>query len=169
MSFDLPGVKQGTELDSLFRAIGFVIVQWGYAEQSLDLIVAILFHFFDPHPLLKTRPRNLEPKIRFLRECFTELPALAQFCAESETLLLRFADAGKKRNDLVHGAIASLSYEDGAFMFLKIDVSPKEHHSIRSVVLNDADWPAFREELLRLGKEGQSLAQRMWDSLKERT
>jgi hypothetical protein len=31
------------ELDSLFRAVGFVVVQWGQAEQSLDIITAILY------------------------------------------------------------------------------------------------------------------------------
>lgn len=171
MSFDLPGVKPGSDIETLFKAVGFVVIQWGLAEQSLDLIVANIFHFFGGHPslLLKTRPRNLEPKVKFLRECFAELPELAQFRAESETLLPRFVAAGKKRNDLVHGAIATLSIEESMFMFLKIDISPKEHHSVRSVVMDEADWPAFRKELLRLGRDGQSLGQRVWNSLKERT
>jgi hypothetical protein len=165
MSFDLPGVKPGSAIETLFKAVGFVVVQWGFAEQALDLMVASIFHSFDGHPLLKRRPTNLEKKVEFLRECFTKLPALEQFSAESDTLLTRFSVAGKKRNDLLHGAIATLSAEDGAFMFLKIDVVPKEHHSIRSVFLDDSDWAAFRKELLGLGKDGQSLAQRVWDIL----
>lgn len=107
-------------------------------------------------------------EIKLLRKCFRELPALEQFRATGEGLLSRFSDAGKKRNDFVHAAIATLSYEDGAFTFLKVDVSEREHHSIRSVALNDSDWAPFRTELLRLGKDGQSLAQRMWCTLKER-
>jgi len=31
------------ELDALYKAVGFVVVQWGQAEQSLDMIVAMLF------------------------------------------------------------------------------------------------------------------------------
>jgi len=166
--FDLPGVKSGSDLESLFKAIGFVVVQWGQAEQGLDLMVASIFHFYGEHPLLKARPRNLEPKVKFLRECFAKLAELQEFNVESEKLLQRFASAGTKRNDLVHGGIVKLSIEDNAFKFLKIDVSPKEHHRIRPVVLDGADWPRYRKELLYLGKEGQSLAQRVGDRLKKR-
>jgi hypothetical protein len=166
--FDLPGVKSGSDLEALFKAIGFVVVQWGLAEAALDLMVASIFHFYGEHPLLKTRPRNLEPKIKFLRECFAKLPELQGFSAESEKLLQRFASAGTKRNDLVHGGIVERSVENNAFRFLKIDVSPKERHSIRSVVLDDADWPRYRKELLYLGKEEQSLAQRVGDKFKKR-
>lgn len=166
MSFDLPGVKPGSDIETLYKAVGFVVVQWGYAEQSLDLMVANIFHSFDGHPLLKRRPQHLEPKVEFLAACFSEIPELAQFRAESETLFHRFAAAGKKRNELVHGAISKISIENGAFIFLKVDVKPKEHHSIRSVFLAESEWPAYRKELLGLGRDGQSLAQRVWDSLK---
>jgi hypothetical protein len=169
MSFDLPGVKPGSDIEILFKAVGFIVIQWGVAEQSLDLMVASIFHAFDGHPLLKRRPQQLEPKIEFLEKCFAEIPRLAQFRAESASLLPRFAAAGKKRNELVHGAISEISIEDGAFMFLKVDVKPKEHHSIRSVFFAESDWPAFRKELLALGRDGQTFAQRVWDNLKVRT
>jgi len=166
MSFDLPGVKPDSDIETLFKAVGFVVIQWGFAEQSLDLMVANIFHCFAGHPLLKRRPQHLQPKIEFLEKCFAEMPALEQFRAESVLLLPRFAAAGKKRNDLVHGAISEISIEDGAFKFLKVDVEPKEHHSIRSVFFAESGWPEFRKELLDLGRDGQSLAQRVWDSLK---
>jgi hypothetical protein len=167
MPFDLPGVKPGSDLEKLFKAIGFVVVQWGSAEQSLDLMVANIFYCFNGDPSLKKRPRNLEPKVKFLQERFAEFPELAQFRAESETLFSRFLEVGKKRNDLVHGGMASLSIENGQFILLKLDVSPTGHH-IRSVVLDEVEWPAFRKELLRLGKDGLSLAKRVSDSLKAR-
>lgn len=169
MSFDLPGVKSGSDIETLFKAVGFVVVQWGVAEQSLDLMAANIFHSFDGHPLLKRRPQPLEQKIEFLEKCFSEIPELEQFRAESVLLLQRFAAAGKRRNDLVHGAISEIKIEDGAFKFLKVDVKPKEHHSIRSVFLAESDWPAFRKELLALGRDGQTFAQRVWDNLKVRT
>lgn len=169
MTFDLPGVEPGSDIEKLFKGIGFVVVQWGFAEQSLDLIVASIFHAFDGHPSLKRRPQHLEPKIEFLTECFTTFPELAQFKVEGEALMDRFSATGKMRNDLVHGAITATSEEDGAFMFLKIDVRGKQPHSVRSIFLDDSDWTDFRRELLRLGKDGQSLTRRVWDTLKERT
>lgn len=169
MSFDLPGVKPGSDIETLFKAVGFVVVQWGFAEQSLDLIVASVFHAFDGHPSLpKRRPQFLEPKVEFLEKCFSEIPELAPFRAEGEALFARFATTGKKRNELVHGAISDISIEDDSFMFLKVDLKQNEHH-IRPVFLEASDWTEFRKELLRLGSDGQSLAQRVWDSLKERT
>ena len=110
----------------------------------------------------------LRPKLDFLSKCFAELPNLEQFQAESVPLLSRFAVAGKKRNDLVHGAITSLSAQDSTFTFWKIDVTPKESHSIRSVFLDQTDWTTFRKELLSLGKDGQALVQRVWDALKNK-
>lgn len=169
MVFDLPRVEPNSDIETLFKAVGFVVVQWGFAEQSLDLMVANIFHSFNGHSLLKRRPQNLEPKIDFIRDCFSEIPELKSFLAEGDTLLTRFSVAGKKRNDLVHSAIASPSIKDGSFMFLKIDVLSKEHHSIREVFLEDSDWPMFRKELLSLGRDGQHLAQKMSDSLKLRT
>lgn len=169
MSFDLPGVKPGSDLETLFKAIGFVVVQWGATEQELDLMVAGLFHSFGEHPLFNRRQRNLEPKVVFLRECFEQLPELAKFHAEAGLLLTRFLKVGTVRNDIVHGGIEDLSMRNGAFIFLKIDVVPKAHHSARKVFLCDSDWPEFRKELLRLGKDVQSLSRRVRDSLPVRT
>jgi len=166
MIFDLPRIKSGSDIETLFKTVGFIVVQWGLAEQTLDFIVAAIFHGFEKHPSLKRRPQNLEQKVDFLRDCFAKFPELKQFQAENEALLSRFSVAGKKRNDVVHGAIADYSVENGTFTFTKIDVVPKEHHSIRTVFLNDSDWPAFHKELLGLGSEGLSLAQRVQDILK---
>ncbi len=59
MSFNLPGVKPGSDIETLYKAVGYVVVQWGFAEQSLDLMIANIFYSFDGHHLLKRRPQNL--------------------------------------------------------------------------------------------------------------
>ena len=165
MSFNLPGVKSGGDLERLFTAVGFLVIQWGHTEQNLDLIVARLFHSFGGHPLFKHRPRNLEPKVEFLRKCFEQLPELTEFRVESDLLFARFLKVGKLRNDIVHGGITDLSMKNGAFVFSKIDVVPKVHHNIRQVLLSESDWPTLRKELLRLGKDVQTLYQRVRGSL----
>lgn len=166
MIFDLPGVKPGSDLESLFKAVGFVAIQWGVSEQSLDLMVASIFQSFDGHRLLKRRPQNLEAKVDLLKKCFAEIPKLTQFAHEGEVLLGRFAAVAKKRNDLMHGAIADITANDGTFTFLKLDVKPKEKHSLRLVLLAEDEWAGFRRELIRLGKDGQSFAQRLWETLR---
>lgn len=166
MSFDLPGVEPSSDVEKLLKAVGFIVVQWGMDEQHLDLIVASIFHRFEGHPLLTRRPINLTHKIEFLNQCFSEFEELKQFQTESVALLKRFSVAGHKRNDIVHGAIADFSAVNGSFTFSKIDVIPKVNHSIRAVFLEDSEWTEFRKELLSLGRDSVSLAQRVWDILK---
>lgn len=156
MPFNLPGVKPGSDLETLFKAVGFVIVQWGNAEQSIDLMVANIFYYFKGDPSLKKRPRNLKPKVNFLPERFAEFPELAQFRAESEVLFSRFLEVGKKRNDLVHGGIASLSTENGQFSLWKLDVSPTEHH-IRSVYWTKQSGQPFAKSFCVWARTGYPL------------
>jgi len=166
MPLDLPGVKPGSDLETLFKAVGFVVVQWASAEQSLDTLVAAIFHCCKNDSLLKQRPRNLKPKVALLEKCFSQLPELSQFKTEASRLLPRFLAAGKIRNDLVHGAIADLESTGGTFTFAKLDTEPTIGHSVRTVHLSQAEWPTFRKELLHLGKDGIGFSRRVWDSLK---
>lgn len=166
MSLDLPGVKPGSDLETLFKAIGFVVVQWASAEQSLDMLVAAIFHCRKNDSLLKRRPRNLEPKVALLQKCFSQFPELSEFKTEAISLLPRFLTAGKIRNDLVHGAIADLESSGGTFTFSKLDLEPTIGHSVRAVHLSQAEWPTFRKELLHLGEDGIGLSRRVCNSLK---
>ena len=165
MSFELPKVEYGSDLDELFRSVGFVVVQWGYAEQSLDLMAASIFHFSKDHSLLKRRPKQLERKVEFLTECFASIPILRPLQPEADALLTTFLRIGKVRNDLVHSAIGDFSLRDGAFMFLKIDVVPGASHNFRQVFFAESEWPSLRKELLHLGKESQSLARKVQNAL----
>ncbi|SFI39654.1 hypothetical protein [Nitrosomonas sp. Nm34] len=166
MSFNLKGVKAESDIGILYNIVGFIVVQWGFAEQSLDLMVANIFHYFDGHVLLKNRPINLGSKLKFLKECFNKIPELTEFRKESEELFLRFENAGIKRNDIVHGAILDITKKDGAFMFLKIDVKPTKYHSQRLVLLTESEWPVFQKELLDLGRDGQSFTHMIWNRFK---
>ena len=165
MTFELPGVGPESKYEKLFRAVGFIVVQWGMNEQHLDLIVAVIFDHFKGHKLLKRRPTNLKDKIDLLKKCFTEFSELKNLEIESRTLFERFANASQRRNDIVHAAIEDCSQDD-TFIFTKIDVVPKEHHKLRPVVFCDTEWPTFRKELQCLGKDSLSLAKRVWNTLK---
>ena len=56
--------QDSEDLDTLARAIGLVVLQWGQAEQSLDLLVAVLWQSFDGQRFAKRIPVMLEPKLR---------------------------------------------------------------------------------------------------------
>ena len=166
MAFDLPGVEPGSDPDQLFKAVGFVVIQWGHAEQTLDLLVTAVFSCYQGHKLLNHRPTQLKDKINLLRKCFVALPELAPFNNECEDLLSRFKEFSKRRNDIVHGAIDSLSAENGVFTFTKIDVPPKQHHKARKVILDESEFAEYRRALMKLGADGSSLSRRVWDAIK---
>ncbi len=167
MSFDLPGVKRGSDIESLFNAIGFVVVQWGCAEQSLDLIVATIFHTFNGHSLLSHRPRMLTKKLDLLKKCFLKLSGLEPIRDEGIALISSFAAIAKKRNDLVHAAISSISAANGSFIFSKIDINEKGH-SIRPIVLDESQFPHFIKDLLGLGADANKFAERLFEIMKAR-
>lgn len=161
MSFELPGVAPNSDAEKLFKAVGFVVINWGMAEQHLDLVIVAIFHRFKGHPLLRRRPTTLSHKIESLQLWIKEIGELTQFKSEFDALLSRFKTTGKKRNDIVHGAIADFSADGGGLQFSKIDVVPNTHHSVRTVFLANSDWAALRSELSELARDSLAFARRV--------
>ena len=153
--FKVPGLESGSALESLFIAVGFIVVQWGQAEQALDLIVSTLSHGY-PYKKAKKLPINLKTKIAFVRKTITGTPELAHAVNDFEALLKEFEVLAPLRHDLVHGAITSITPTSRGFTFLKLD-SDKEFNSIRLVLLSESEFPALRRRLLRLAKEANRL------------
>jgi len=83
MAFDISGVEPGSDIETLFRTVGFVVVQWGCAEQTLDMIVSMIYHRYNTHSLPKKRPSFLTHKTKFLRKCFNEYPEIQLFSTTS--------------------------------------------------------------------------------------
>lgn len=152
------------DMDALFLAIGFIVVQWGQAEQSLDLLVAALFQECGGKRLArKSRmPVMLGPKLDFVRKCLTQLPKLTSFNEEGLALVVAFDRLSQKRHDLIHGAVTSLSPVDDAFSFVKLDVKDNFHHA-REVRLEASEFPVLTKDLVRLGADATAFARKVWD------
>ncbi|CAG1771874.1 hypothetical protein BAC2_02026 [uncultured bacterium] len=164
MSDDAGVPAEHKDMDALFRAIGFVVVQWGQAEQSLDLLVAALFQECGGKRLARKNriPVMLAPKLEFVSKCVSQLPKLAPFNEEGLALVGSFERLSQKRHDLIHGAVASLSPVDEAFSFVKLDVKDNFHHA-REVRLEASEFPVLTKELVRLGADATTLARKVWD------
>jgi hypothetical protein len=159
------GIEYNDEdMDTLFRAVGFIVVQWGQAEQSLDLIVAGIFHEYGGKRLARKNrmPVMLKTKLEFVSKCLSQIPTLSQFTDEGDLLVSKFEHLSQRRHDFVHGAVASLSPIDGAFVFIKFDVAP-ELHVAREVRLDASEFPALTKELVVLGGNAVALARKIWD------
>lgn len=154
------------ELDALFKAVGFVVVQWGQAEQSLEMIVAILYQNLGGKPLTNRIPVLLTPKLEFIRKCLTTIPTLHHFKPEGEALMDAFKRLSEKRHDLIHGAIASLSLDNGGFSFVKLDVKDG-FHVARELRFESAEFPKLTKDLIDLGAAATALARKLWDRVEK--
>jgi hypothetical protein len=153
------------ELDAIAKAVGLVVLQWASAEQSLDLLVASLWHSFNGKRYAKRLPMMLEPKIAFVRACITSEPTLSPYQADAEKLLKRFETLSVVRHDLVHGAAASIAPIDNAFVFAKLDIRDGYHHH-REVRIEASRYPALVDDLVALGREAYELAAKVFEQVK---
>ena len=153
------------DLDTLAKAIGLIILQWGHSEQALDLLVAMLWQSFGGRGHAKRIPIMLEPKIKFLRTCIAHEALLAVEAEAADELFDRFEALSSLRHDLIHGAVASISPVDNSFVFAKLDVKDGFHHH-REVRIEAEDYPKIIDRLVALGRDANALNQRVFDIMK---
>jgi hypothetical protein len=155
-------VYDDDELDALFKAVGFVVVQWGQAEQSLELATAILYQNLGGRPLAKRLPKMLETKLDFIEKCLSKMPSLAHLRAEGQSLVHDFRALSAKRHDLIHGAIAEVSATDGGFAFMKLDIQD-DKHVVREFRFEAAEFPKLTKDLIDLGARATTFARKLWE------
>jgi hypothetical protein len=148
------------ELDTLFQAVGFVVVQWALAEQSLELAIAILYQNLGGRSLAKRVPKMLEPKLVFVSNCLATNQTLAHLRLEADALVADFRRLSVRRHGLVHGAIASLSLTNGGFEFTKLDIE-NNIHVAKDFRLEGADFPGLAKELIDLGKNSAGFGHKL--------
>jgi len=163
MNVSLPGVNSGSTAESLFKTIGFVVVNWGHCEQSLELLVNTLFREYDGNKLQKKMPKPLSAKIAFVKECAAHIPSLAPFRTEIESLVRAFEALTQTRHDLVHGALTDAPVVDGVYSFIRLDTHP-DIHEVKGFQYDLKAFPSLAEALLRLGTDVPKVARRIFDA-----
>ena len=93
-------------LESLYTAIGSVIVSWSFLETSLDACVMIIFEASGGKHIEDRIPLALNRKTRFLRKCFNNIDSLAGFSVEGSDLLRRVEDLAETRHFVAHGYLS---------------------------------------------------------------
>lgn len=134
------------------------MIQWGQAEQSLDLCVAMLWHEFNARNSGKKQriPMMLAPKITFLREAFDSIPELALLKQQAGAVFDEFDRLGNLRDDMTHGAVVALEPIGGCFVLNKLDIRDGFHH-VREVKIPIADYPKLAGDLVALGRNAHGL------------
>ena len=152
-----PQSTDGDHLDLIARAVGLIVLQWGQAEQSLELLVASLWQSFRGQRFAKKIPVMLSPKLAFVRACATGMPELTSLAPKLLSLTDRFEQLSTLRHDLVHGAPASIPTIDGHFVFTRLDVRDGFHHA-REVKIPVEAYPRLVRDLVNLGKVAHEVA-----------
>jgi hypothetical protein len=150
------------ELDALFRGVGFVVVQWGQAEQSLDLATGVLYQYLGGKSLAKRLPKMLETKLEFVEKCVTKMPSLSHLRGEGLALVTDFRALSAKRHDLIHGAIADISAVNDGFAFVKLDIQG-DKHVVREFRFEGAEFPKLTKELIDLGARAGTFSRKLWE------
>lgn len=160
-------VDQDTEnLNNIAKAIGLIVVQWGSCEQSLDMLVALLWHSFSTRAFARKIPVMLAPKLVFVRKSFAGIASLIHLQAQAELVFAEFDRLSKVRHDLIHGAVASLAPIDGHFVLMKFDVHEDFHH-VREVRFPVAAYPKLARDLVNLGKNAHQLSHAVFELAKK--
>lgn len=158
---------QDTEvLDNIAKAFGLVVVQWGNCEQSLDMLIALLWQSFSTRKFSRRIPVMLTPKLEFARKSFAGVAILKNLKSRAELVFAEFERLSKVRNDLIHGAVVSLAPIDGHFVLMKFDVHDDFHH-VREVQFQVAAYPKLARDLVNLGKNAHQLSHEVFELVKK--
>ncbi len=149
-------------LDALFKAVGFVVVQWGQAEQSLELATAMLYQNLGGMPHAKRLPKMLETKLGFVERCLAKMPSLAHLRSEGLALIAAFRAVSVSRHQLIHGAIADLAATNGGYGFMKLDIEG-DKHVVREFRFEAAEFPKLAKDLVDLGGRAAAFSAKLWD------
>ena len=158
------------EFRALCTAVGFIVLNWGMAEQQLDMLVNIAFRHcggeaLRPH---KGIPRHYSDKVDFLKACFKKLPALEPFASEGRSLVERVSARASKRNDLVRGSLASFAPEKngGAFRFNKVGYEI-DGHTVSTFMFSPRGFSRLETVLGDLLTEQIAFGQKLADRFPE--
>lgn len=149
------------DLEILAKAIGLIVLQWGQAEQGLDLLVAMLWQDFNGKRHAKKIPKMLEPKISFIRKCFSSELILKKESEITSQLLNRFEEMSNLRHDLIHSAVTSISHIENSFVFYKLDIKDGFHYH-REVRLEAEEYPVIIDKLVALGRNVNEVNEKIY-------
>ena len=150
------------DLEPLFKAVGFVVVQWGQAEQSLDLAVNTLYQDYANYNLAKRMPKMLEVKLQFIRNCINTVSELKPVKQNAESLLDDFERLSGIRHNLIHGAISTTTNTNGAYSYLKLHTN-KDSHKLEEFSLDLNDFSLLAADLVKLGADSVQFAKQVWE------
>jgi hypothetical protein len=141
--------EERKDFQDLCACIGFVVVTWAFAEQSLDRIVSVIYDQCGGSTITKNTPWSLKPKIDFLRQAFKQFVALQPYAEQGNEILDSLSALSQQRHNLVHGVVTRINLEDGIFPIEKFDYRNK---TLEKIQFDPIAFPQLAQDLVDLGK-----------------
>lgn len=153
------------DLETLHCQVGFIVVQWGHCEQSLELLTNVLFQYHGGKQFAPVRkmPKPLRVKLEFVKTCATRINSLEPLKDELLALVEEFRQLTQTRHDIVHGALADTSAVNGAFQFIRLQTHP-DTHEVMPFTYGLGEFPKLRKRLIRLGAATPKLAKQAFEA-----
>ena len=153
------------EQNALYSQVGFIVINWGHCEQSLELLINTLHRQFggDKLPKRKKMPRQLSSKLDFVKECVLGIPVLSPYKDELDNLVRDFEAVKQTRHDLMHGAITDDPVINGVFTFIRLQAE-SDIHEVKPFQYDLKNFPKLSETLVRLGADAPKVARRVFEA-----
>jgi hypothetical protein len=150
------------ELQSLYSAIGYVMVKWSFIDQALDSATNTIYRRCGGHELRKQMPKFLTEKTAFIAKAAAELPQLSRFKTAANKVTGTAARIKDYREDFAHSTLTSVAHVDGVYSFARLDAKQHEHELIEWT-FDVRNFPKMADDLERLAKDAQQLAKALSD------
>jgi hypothetical protein len=86
-----------------FEFVGMVTISWAFLEMGLDLGNELIMAHAGGDAIQAALPVSLNPKIKFIRKAFQNLPKLEPFRKEALSIVDGVSNLKEQRHDMVHG------------------------------------------------------------------
>jgi hypothetical protein len=167
VSDDAP-IQQLKAEDSVgfYMALGYLGHMWAMIEQNFDMWIAITYHSLNGRALVNSElPVSFRFKSKFLWDAFRKVPELQPFAPEAKPLIKAARRISKKRNDLMHGVLTSMTPVDGKWKMVVFDYEKDANsihwHRLRAFDFSPEEFAAFEAKITPLATKVTALGIRL--------
>ena len=145
------------QIDPICKSVGMLVINWAMVEQTIEMIVAVIYRSADGHSQEEKLPKFFSRKAKFVRRCLSRISALHDFQLTGRKLMEEATRLSKIRHDVIHGALSGFDEETGVVSFIRVDIDKNEdiHQEVRC--------EHSIEEILNAGVDCISLTAKLHD------
>lgn len=150
------------DFDQLAHSVGYFVLLWANAEQWLDMCVAVVYRGLGGDVRVKKMPKNLQPRLVFLEDCFGAVPVLAPLRGRARMVVSGFTKLSLTRHELIHGAIRDAFITGTKYKFYKFELIDGKIHETRTFTLElTRQAPKLHAQVLLLERRTMDLFYRL--------